>query len=145
MTIDLAKLHKQLIRHEGLKLSAYQDSLGYWTIGTGRLIDARKGGGISENEADYLLSNDVVEVMGGLDKALPWWNDLDEVRQRVLADLCFNLGLAGLLKFRATLAAWEAGDYERAADGLKASKWYGQVKTRGPRLAQMLRTGQDVA
>ena len=141
--IDLAKLNAQLIRHEGLRLTTYQDSLGYWTIGVGRLIDARKGGGITEDEADYLLSHDVVKVMGGLDGALPWWTGLSEVRQRALADMCFNLGLAGLLKFKNTLAAVRRGDYPAAAEGMLASKWAGQVGIRAKRLAKMMETGLD--
>lgn len=54
-----AELTKQLRRDEGEVLSAYQDHLGYWTIGVGRLIDKRKGGGLTSEESDYLLGNDI--------------------------------------------------------------------------------------
>ena len=56
------KLLEELSRDEGTVLQAYQDSLGYWTIGTGRLIDKRRGGGITKAEADYLLANDVQKI-----------------------------------------------------------------------------------
>jgi len=141
--MDTAKLREQLIRHEGLRLAAYQDSLGYWTIGVGRLIDSRKGGGISKGEAEYLLDNDMAEVISGLNDALPWLVYLDDVRQRVLADMAFNLGLPGLLKFKNTLAAIKGDDYAAAAAGMLASKWASQVGNRAKRLAKMMETGVD--
>lgn len=130
-----------LRRDEGVKRAAYQDSLGLWTIGVGRLIDARKGGGLSDDEIDYLLRNDVERVRSELDAGIPWWSELDAVRRRVLVNMAFNLGVPGLLGFNNTLAAVKAHDWERAATGMLASKWAAQVKGRAQRLAQMMRTG----
>ena len=126
-------LRAQLIDHEGVRLHAYQDSLGFWTIGIGRLIDKRRGGGISHDEALFLLDNDIAETIGELRAALPWFLREDEIRQRAMIDLAFNLGVPGLLKFRNTLAAWERNDYAAAARGLEKSLWYRQVGRRGPR------------
>lgn len=134
----------QLSRDEGRVLHAYQDHLGFWTIGIGRLIDKRRGGGISAKEADYLCSNDVAEVLAGLDDKLPWWRSLDPPRQRVLANMAFNLGVAGLLKFRNTLAAVQRGDWPAARRGMLASLWARQVGTRAQRLAHTMLTGEDV-
>lgn len=134
----------QLVQHEGLKLSAYQDSLGYWTIGVGRLIDARRGGSISEEEAFYLLEHDIDQVVRECDSAFPWFEGLDEVRQRVIADMAFNLGIGGLKKFTRTLAAIARGDYDDAASRMGQSLWARQVKGRAVRLAHMMRTGTDV-
>ena len=61
-----------LKKEEGVIPHAYQDHLGFWTIGVGRLIDKRKGGGLSADEIDYLLSNDINRFVAGLEKALPW-------------------------------------------------------------------------
>lgn len=141
--MNTALLADQLTRHEGLRLSAYRDSLGYLTIGIGRMIDGRLGGGITAAEARYLLQNDIDKVCRELDTKLPWWRQQDDVRMRALADLCFNLGIKKLLLFKNTLRAWEARRYEEAAKGLRASKWYGQVKIRGPRIVHMVRTGTD--
>jgi lysozyme len=143
--VNLALLADQLTRHEGIRLHAYQDSVGYWTIGIGRMIDKRLGGGITTAEARYLLDNDIEKVLVGLDEALPWWQALDDVRQRVLADMTFNLGQAGLLKFKRTLALIEGGEYESAARAMLQSKWAAQVKGRAVRLAEMMRTGEDAA
>lgn len=140
MSFDHAKLTKQLIRHEGLRHKPYKDTVGKLTIGVGRNLDDR---GLSEDECYYLLNNDIRSCAMDLDGALPWWRDMDEVRQRVLLDLCFNIGLTKLLKFRNTLASMEAGDYAAAAKGLRASKWATQVKSRADRLISMMQTGED--
>lgn len=86
----------ELERDEGRVLHAYQDSLGFLTIGIGRLIDKRKGGGITNEEADYLKLNDINKVKVGLERRLAWWRSLDAARQRVMMNLAFNLGADGL-------------------------------------------------
>lgn len=108
-------LTDQLIRDEGVVLHAYPDSLGYLTIGIGRLIDKRKGGGISLAEARFLLDNDIVRVSNEVRRALPWSEKLDEERFGVLLNMAFQMGIAGLLGFKNTLAMIERGDYKAAA------------------------------
>lgn len=135
----------QIILHEGEVPYAYPDSLGYLTIGVGRLIDRRKGGGLRPDEIRLMLANDLRDVEAALDRRLPWWRGLSAVRRKVLIDMAFNLGVEGLLKFRNTLALVQAGEFGRAADNMLASKWAGQVKGRAQRLAQMMRTGDDYA
>jgi lysozyme len=135
----------ELRRDEGVVRHAYQDSLGFWTIGVGRLIDRRRGGGLSDAEIDLLLANDVARVEAGLDARIPWWRTLDPVRRRVLANMGFNLGVEGLLGFRNTLPAVREGRYEDAADGMLRSKWARQVGARAVRLAAMMREGSPRA
>lgn len=140
----LLRMQEQLLGDEGFRSAAYQDSMGFWTIGVGRLIDARKGGGISPEEALFLLGNDIAAKERELDARIPWWRQETEVRQRVMLDLAFNLGVAGLLNFRITLQSWKEGRYEEAADELESSQpWASQVGRRANRLAEMLRTGKD--
>lgn len=142
MSYDRAAMLAELRRDEGVIPHAYQDHLGYWTIGVGRLIDKRKGGKLSPDEIDYLLGNDVSRFEAELDARLPWWRDLNGVRQRVLLNMAFNLGTAGLLGFKNTLAAVKAGEWAKAASGMLASKWARQVGERAKRLAHMMKTGE---
>lgn len=135
------RLRRQLIDDEGLKLSAYQDHLGFWTIGIGRLIDARKGGGISLTEAHYLLDNDINQRVKELAGALPWFLLLDLVRQSALVMMAFQLGTAGLLGFKRAMAAMAAGDYDAAERLFLKSKWAKQTPERAKRTARMIRTG----
>ena len=131
----------ELKRDEGIILHAYEDSLGFLTIGIGRLIDKRQGGGISVLEAEYLFANDLHKVKDELDKELPWWTTLSDARQRVVANMCFNLGIRELLSFKNTLAKIETGDYEGASKSMLKSKWATQVGARATRLSKMMAQG----
>jgi lysozyme len=142
MSVDSTQLQRDLLRDEGLRLSAYQDSEGYWTIGVGRLIDARRGGGISREEALYLLSHDLDRIEREVRTALPWVAGLDPVRQRVLLNMAFNLGVVGLRRFKNTLQAVRQGDYPRAAAQMLQSRWAEQVGARARRLAEQMRSGE---
>lgn len=137
--MDTKQLSEELRRDEGSVRAAYKDSLGYLTIGVGRLIDAQRGGGLSDDEIDYLLLNDIVKVEAHLDERLPWWRTLSETRQRVLANMCFNLGIEGLCKFVHTLDYIHSGRYEDAATAMMQSTWAAQVGLRAKRLALMMR------
>jgi lysozyme len=135
-------LKDMLIRDEGLVLHAYEDSLGFTTIGVGRLIDKRKGGGISETEALYLLENDVREVCANVLEALPWVIRLNDARQAVVYSMAFQLGLKGLLGFRSTLDSMRDERFEDAAEGMRRSLWAKQTPARVKRMALQMVTGE---
>lgn len=139
----IKELTSQLRRDEGVKPTAYQDHLGFWTIGVGRLIDPRKAGaGLRPDEIDYLLRNDIQDRINALRKALPWFDDLTEPRQGVLVNMAFQLGTAGLLEFKKTLALIQNGDYGKAAMQMLTSKWAQQTPERARRLAEQMKTGE---
>lgn len=134
------RLIEQLKLHEGVRDRPYKDSVGKLTIGVGRNLTDK---GLKPKEIEYLLMNDIMDCIDDLNKYLPWWRQLNEVRQRVLMDMCFNLGIGGLLGFKNTLAFIQSGDYEQASQNMLLSKWAGQVGQRARRLSEMIRTGQD--
>ena len=138
--LDIDKLAEDLTRDEGCVLKPYLCTAGKLTIGVGRNLDDV---GITAGEAAQLLENDMKSVVRELDAALPWWREMDEPRQRVLANMCFNLGLSRLLKFRKALAAMKAGDYDTAAKEMLDSRWAVQVKGRAKRLARIMRKGSN--
>lgn len=139
--INVEKLVADLELDEGFKPYAYEDTEGFLTIGIGTLIDRRAGGGITHEEAVMLCRARVERAMVGLDHALPWWRSLSEARQRVLANMAYNLGVEKLVAFKNTLAAIKRGDYEAAAVGMLDSKWARQVGERARRLAHQMREG----
>ncbi len=132
---------RSLRGEEGEVLHEYKDHLGYSTIGVGRLIDKRKGGGITEEESAYLLNNDVTKIVEQLDKRLSWWKKLDDARKGVLVNMAFQMGVDGLLGFKNTLNMIESGQYEAAARGMLQSKWALQTSSRAKRMAEQMRTG----
>ena len=117
---------QRIIAHEGSIPYAYQDSLGYWTIGIGRLIDKRKGGHLSQDEITYLLNNDLSNVSKEL-SVYSWFQGLDSVRKEVLIELCFNIGLPNLLCFKNMIDALFHHDYQRASKELLLSNWAKEV------------------
>ena len=139
----IEQLTAQLRRDEGTKETAYKDSLGLLTIGVGRLIDSRKpGAGLRPDEIDYLLKNDIADRVQALTKALPWFVALDDARHGVLINMAFQLGTAGLLEFKSTLALVSAGKYAEAAMQMLKSKWATQTPARAKRLAEQMKTGE---
>jgi len=133
------KLRRLLVKHEGCKNFPYTDTTGNLSIGVGRNLTTR---GISEVEAFYLLEDDIAYFSSKLAHFLPCFLTLDENRQIVLVDMCFNLGLQGLLNFREMISALDAGNYALAADAMLDSLWALQVKERATSLANILRTGE---
>lgn len=137
MNIDAMKA--ELERDEGRKAKPYVDTVGRATIGIGRnLTDV----GLSGKEIEMLLENDIQRCMTDLDAMLPWWRDLDEVRQRVLLNMCFQLGIRGLTGFKTALSSVHAGNYDGAAEGMLESLWARQTPARAKRMADMMRTGR---
>lgn len=120
--------------HESFVPYAYEDSRGYLTIGYGTLIDKR-GGGITKDEAVYLLSNRLNGKIEELDTDLPWWRLLDDARQNVLAEMAYQMGIAGLLEFKNMLMYLKARQYLEAAKAGLDSAW---AKVQSPARAQEL-------
>ena len=137
--MNLLPLISELRRDEGVVAHAYQDSLGYWTIGVGHLIDKRKGGKMPDVIIDMLLRYDIDEKVAELNEKLPWWGFLDEPSQRVIVNMAFNLGVEGLLEFKKFMDALKDGDRNRAASEMLDSKWAEQVGARATRLATIIR------
>ena len=135
------KLLEMLKRHEGVRSKVYLCSAGYETIGVGRNISAN-GLGLSDDEVDYLLENDILRVVKELSTEYPWFNSLDDVRKDAMIDISFNLGATRLRGFKRALAAMEAADYTTAAKEFLDSKWSRDVKGRSHELASMIENGE---
>ncbi|MGB0823694.1 MAG: glycoside hydrolase family protein, partial [Alphaproteobacteria bacterium] len=113
---------------------------GRLTIGVGRNLEDL---GITTDEAMFLLANDVERCCAELDLAVPWWRTLDDVRQRVLVNMVFNLGIRRFLGFKKMLRHAAAQAWDLAADEMLDSRWAVQVGMRAKTLSDMMRSGQD--
>lgn len=126
-----------LIRHEGLELKAYKDSVGLTTIGVGRNVETF---GITREEAIYLLENDIGRIKGELHGLLPDFYLLSDARQAALIDMGM-MGITALKGFVAMLEAVKRKDFEAAAANILDSKWATQVGKRAKEVASLMRTG----
>ena len=160
MKYDRTKLIEKLILHEGMVLNVYQDTLGIDTIGIGRNLEDRGISkeeldamdipnietvyqyGITEVDAVYLAENDVQIVEEELLRAHPCVDRLDAVRQLVLVDMAFNMGVPRLCKFKKMWAAIHEDDFSTAAKEMLDSRWATQVKSRSDKLANMMHNGE---
>ena len=151
---------KKLITHEGLRLEVYKDSLGIDTIGIGRNLEDRgitkeelnwmdipnmaivHTMGITEADAMYLAENDVQIVEEELVRAHPCVNKLDAVRQLVVMDMAFNMGVPRLCKFKNMWNAIHEENYIAAAKEMLDSRWAIQVKSRSTKLANAMHNGE---
>ena len=137
-----AELTRQLKGDEAIRPQVYLDSLGYSTIGIGRLVDSKKPGcGLRMNEMEFMLSNDIDDKTAELTKKLPWLYLLDKVRQGALLNMAFQMGVEGLLGFRTSLELVRKGEYKAAADNMLLSKWAQQTPNRAKRVAKQMETG----
>lgn len=123
-----------LKRDEGVNLKPYHCPAGKLSIGVGRNLDDL---GITEEEAEQMLRNDVARVEGELDRAYPWWVKCPGSVRRGLVNMAFNIGLSRLAGFKKMLACLQAGDYRGAAREALDSKWAAQVGDRSKRIAEL--------
>ena len=152
----MSRIREQIKFHEGEVINAndmhviYKDHLGYETVGYGHLIletdpenGLQVGTPISDERINELFEEDLAVCTTELDKHLPFWKNLNDVRQRCLIDLTFNLGMPRLRKFVKTLDHIENNRFEEASVELLDSRYAKQVGKRAERIAEMLRTGED--
>ena len=132
------QVQRQLERDEKRSALLYYDSLNIPTIGIGRNLKR----GLSEDEIDYLFTNDYNSHLKEMLEAFPWAADLDEPRKAALLNMCFNMGVPVMKTFTSTLAALKEGRWEDAARHARNSKWYSQVGHRGPRVVKQFETGE---
>ena len=140
MNTQADKLRQQIRMHEGVEHKVYEDTEGIKTVGVGRNLEDR---GLSDDEVDYLLSNDIDICVKELGQTCDWDDDLDDIRKRVLIDMMFNLGMPRLKGFANMLKAIEAGAWKNAAVEMLDSKWAEQVGNRASRLSEMMESGTD--
>jgi lysozyme len=133
---ETMKISEMLIKHEGLRLFVYNDSLGIPTIGVGRNLKDR---GITREEAMMMLENDIEDFTKQLSESLFWFDTQPEKVKMVLIDMAFNMGVGGLLTFHNTLEHIKNGDYVEASRDMLNSRWAVQVGVRALELADIIK------
>lgn len=138
------QLIKELRRDEGVRYVPYFDTKGIHTVGVGHNLKAKPlpvRYPLTEEQVDEILYDDLVGVFSDLDRKLGWWRTLSCARQRVMANMCFNLGIGGLLGFVHTLTSIKTGNYDDASEKMLQSAWARQVGERAKRLSLMMKEG----
>lgn len=148
--MNYAKLKAELIRDEGKKLTAYKDSLGYWTIGVGHLLGSSpRMSTITDEECDALLTVDIAEAEAAARRLVPSFDALTDERQRALVNMVLNRGEQRMRDssriMPAILDAATTGDWSKVPEAIAGSQWAGQVGRRATRLGEMLAGDEALA
>src|SRR5512135_349676 len=117
--MDVSKLKAELERDEGRRNKAYQDSKGIWTVGVGHNLQSKT---FTDHAIDVIFNDDINDSLNDLFKNFPWMRGLDEVRQRVFANMCFNMGIVTLSGFHNTMTAAKEGRFEECAQHMLDSE-----------------------
>lgn len=128
--------------YEGLRLTAYKDSLGLWTIGYGHLLTQDRdwtGYTITKDQADIWLQLDCQVALQHA-QTFPFFSQMNDVRQAALVSMCYQLGVKpfGWPEFMASL---NQQDYAGAAANGLDSLWARQTPARAQEEMSMLATG----
>jgi lysozyme len=138
----MGQLVDTLKRHEGVRSHAYKCSENMITVGVGRNLDENGGIGLSDDEIEYLLMNDIERCDAELRAAYDWYEDLKKPRRDAMINLCFNLGLTRLRGFVKALEAMSREQYDVAADEFMDSRWAKQVGDRAVEVTELIRSGE---
>jgi lysozyme len=133
------QLINQLKRHEGVKLKPYKCSAGKLTIGVGKNIEDN---GITLEEAEYLLQNDIAEARSQLLNSFPWMSTLNDARISAMINFTFNVGIGTVKKFKNALEHLKNREFDEAATEMLNSRWSEQVGARSKEIADQIRTGK---
>jgi lysozyme len=137
---QLAYQIKLLTRDEGLRLKPYRCTAGKLTIGVGRNLEDV---GITKEEAEQMLANDISRVVVDIVRRIPWAMNLDDARFSVIHSMVFQMGIGGVMNFRKFLNALQSGDYVKASIEMMDSKWaQHDSPARAKRLAEVMRSGK---
>ena len=143
-------IKKMIIAHEGKRYEPYKDSLGLWTVGVGHLIGDGKtlppewNRKFSEEEVMKLFDEDYAQHRLAAQR-IPGFTKLGTSGQGALTDLTFNMGPSWIQKWPKLKEQLASLDLDSAASNLEGSKWYAQVKSRGPTIVELLKNSAVTA
>lgn len=135
------KQDEGVVRGYGGRHIPYSDHLGYMTIGYGTLIDPERGGGLYDEEAEFILRNRLRKVRTALHNNIYFFEELSTKRKRALINMAFQMGVTGVLGFKKMLGAMQAGKWGAAHEEALDSKWAKQTPERAERVARMILEG----
>ena len=130
-------LLESIKHHEGFVEHVYQDSLGIDTIGYGFAI---KDLVLEEDLCDEILLRKIRILGRSVMGKFPFFDSLPSDCKTVLMEMCYQLGVTGVSKFKKALKAMEDGDWEKAADEMLDSKWAKQTPRRAKEMSNIVRS-----
>lgn len=136
------RIKENLKKREGVRLKAYQDSGGVWTIGYGHTKGVKPGMTITKEQADAYLEQD---MKTHVDAALDLYANHSDKTKMLAADLAYNAGIGAIQpgsRFSKLAQAGEisASDYSKLYTTSKGVFTPGLVNRRNATYAEASRT-----
>ena len=131
----MTKLIEQIKKHEGYRSRVYSDSLGIDTIGIGFAIKDLE---LSEEVCEIILKEKLIKLYSRVEKRFPFFNNLPIEIKNVLLNMCYQMGVGGVSKFKKLLKAMEESDWIEAAHQALDSQWAKQTPHRAKELSEIL-------
>jgi lysozyme len=135
---DIKAMSNRLTAEEGVRRLPYKDTLGVLSIGVGRNLMSV---GLRPDEIQLMLNNDIEQCITDLDLKLPWWRNMTDNRKMALCDMCFQLGINGLLLFKNMLTQMQVNRYDLACEAALDSTWAKQTPARANSVVSLILAG----
>tara|TARA_R100000808_G_scaffold22948_1_gene50374 strand:- start:570 stop:992 length:423 start_codon:yes stop_codon:yes gene_type:complete len=132
----MKSLLEAIKHHEGFVEHVYDDSLGIPTIGYGFAI---KDLILDEDIAEEILIRKLEKLKRNANSRFKWLEDMPVEVQEVIVNMCYQLGVTGVSKFRKAISALQEGDWNEAADEMLDSLWAKQTPNRATELSNIVR------
>jgi len=133
-------LLESIKKHEGFVEHVYDDSLGIPTIGYGFAI---KDLVLDEDIAEDILIRKLERLQRNANSRFKWLEDMPQEVQEVLLNMCYQLGVTGVSKFRKAISALQEGDWDEAANEMLDSLWARQTPNRAKELSNIVRNQSE--
>lgn len=133
-------LKDRIKKHEGLRLTPYEDSEGIMTVCYGRNL---RDVPFTQEEADFMFETDFLKAQNGA-KKFPLYETLNGPRRGVVIEMVFQMGRAGVANFHRFWLAVGAQEWDLAATEMLDSKWHEQTPERAEELSEVFRNGIDI-
>ena len=145
MQMNLDELREEISADEGVKLEIYLCSLLHKTHGIGHLVkkgepeyDLPIGTAVSQSRVNAVFEQDIYQTIGDCRQIYDGFDDMPGELQKILANMCFQLGRTRLSKFVLTNELIKSGDLKGASIEMLNSRWAAQTPARAQRLSQRM-------
>lgn len=138
-------LESRIIRHEGFCSVPKYDAKGFFCLGFGHDITKAEcenyPNGISWDDAEKLLEYDITIVKQNCAKAFDWLSGLSSIRQDVIFEMVYQMGIAGVSAFHGMISCIKNKDWSGSAEHMLASLWHSETPSRSEELANLMKNG----
>ena len=140
-TVVRESLVEDIKKEEGYRSSVYLDTLQKPTIGYGFLIDTLE---LQEDICELILMRKLEKLIKSIKFNFKWFDDMPDKVQDVIINMCYQLGVSGVSKFKKTIQFMKNKQWDRASVEMLDSKWAReQTPQRAKRLSEIVKSVEE--